>query len=214
MIKESSETTIDMIVLLLTTKEVRTNRETGKDRIPTTTIRDSQGNNDMGTAITTKETKEGLGMAMMMKEMIIDLEATMSMEEAITMEGGQIKEQQKGSNSSQTRTPQQPANLNRSDGHGATCYKCGKPGHYTKECTVKFKDAAYFEKKAALMRKKEKGVALLVEEENWVCEEESSDDEQGRNTRPSTIGAGPNMREKNQYGYDLGNKLENGRWER
>ncbi|KAJ9557983.1 hypothetical protein OSB04_012597 [Centaurea solstitialis] len=52
-----------------------------------------------------------------------------------------------------------------------------KPGHYAKECTVKYKDAAYFEKKAALLRKKEKEVALLVEEENWVCEEESSDEE-------------------------------------
>ncbi|KAJ9544913.1 hypothetical protein OSB04_024620 [Centaurea solstitialis] len=55
--------------------------------------------------------------------------------------------------------------------------KCGKPGHYSKECIVKYKDAAYFEEKAVLTRKKEKGVALLVEEEKWVCEEESSDEE-------------------------------------
>ncbi|KAJ9557820.1 hypothetical protein OSB04_012434 [Centaurea solstitialis] len=58
-----------------------------------------------------------------------------------------------------------------------TFYKCGKLGHYAKDCSVKYKDAAYFEKKAALLRKKEKGVALLVEEENWVCEEESSDED-------------------------------------
>ncbi|KAJ9548756.1 hypothetical protein OSB04_021299 [Centaurea solstitialis] len=50
-------------------------------------------------------------------------------------------------------------------------------GHYARDCSVKYKDAAYFEKKAALMRKKEKGVALLVDEENWVCEEESSDED-------------------------------------
>ncbi|KAJ9558522.1 hypothetical protein OSB04_013136 [Centaurea solstitialis] len=58
-----------------------------------------------------------------------------------------------------------------------TCYKCGKLGHYAKDYSVKYKDAAYFEKKAALLRKKEKGVALLVEEKNWVCEEESSDED-------------------------------------
>ncbi|KAJ9541148.1 hypothetical protein OSB04_027654 [Centaurea solstitialis] len=194
MIKGGTETTIDTIVPILTTKEVPIIKATGTDRIPMTTIRDSLDSKVMDPATTSRETKVVPGANMKkedtitdlimdssMEGMIIDREVVSSMEEifimAVITMGGQIQEHQQRSDNNQPQTPQQPANPGRSERHGPTCHKYGKPGHYAKECTVKFKDTAYFERKASLMRNKERGVALLVEEENWVCEEESSDEE-------------------------------------
>ncbi|KAJ9536421.1 hypothetical protein OSB04_un000398, partial [Centaurea solstitialis] len=93
-------------------------------------------------------------------------------------EDQQVPADQGGQRSNQPPIPmnQNPAPQTTSS-PTTTCYKCGKLGHYARDYSVKYKDAAYFEKKAALMRKKEKGVALLVNEENWVCEEESSDED-------------------------------------
>ncbi|KAJ9552400.1 hypothetical protein OSB04_016445 [Centaurea solstitialis] len=94
------------------------------------------------------------------------------------IEDQQVPADQGGQRSNQPPIPmnQNPAPQQTSS-PTTTCYKCGKLGHYARDSSVKYKDAAYFEKKVVLMRKKEKGVALLVDEENWVCEEESSDED-------------------------------------
>ncbi|KAI3672696.1 hypothetical protein L6452_38793 [Arctium lappa] len=57
----------------------------------------------------------------------------------------------------------------------ASCYNCGKSGHYLKKCRAKkVRVSAYYRKKMELAEKRENGTALLAEEEFWL---DYSDDE-------------------------------------
>ncbi|KAJ9548148.1 hypothetical protein OSB04_020691 [Centaurea solstitialis] len=58
------------------------------------------------------------------------------------------------------------------------CFKCGKPGHFVRNCpNGGVKDYSYYSHKASLAKKKESGKALLAEEDHWLnATDDESDD--------------------------------------